>query len=143
MNTNQVREKNHLAFLRFSLTGVVFTILGPGLFWLAYPLGPLLAVAMAESAVHTIRFLAYQKVVFPAHKGYRVSPRRYILSALPVSLTGVISVALLRNRLDRTTLTLTSTVIAVVAGFLWSRFVYSMRIKNNKAGALQSSQKTA
>lgn len=125
MTVENKRESGRSAFLRFGLSGVVFTILGPGLFWLAYPLGPFVAVAVAELLVHAVRFTTFRTLVFPARKGYRVSLQRYVLSALPVSLTGVIVVALFRNRLDRTTLTLTGVVIALVVGFVWSRFVYS------------------
>lgn len=108
---------------------MVFTLLGPGLFWLAYPLGPFRAVALAEMATHTVRFLTFRILVFPAHKGYRVSLRRYVLSALPVSLTGLASVALLQNHLDRTTLTLTGALIAVLVGFLWSRYVFALPVR--------------
>jgi putative flippase GtrA len=128
MTAESKRESGRRAFLRFGLSGMVFTILGPGLFWLAYPLGPFVAVAVAELLVHAVRFATFRTLVFPAHKGYRVSLQRYVLSALPVSLTGVIVVALFRNRLDRTTLTLTGAVIALVVGFVWSRFVYSQPV---------------
>lgn len=128
MNTEGGRESGRSAFARFGLSGVVFTILGPALFWLAYPLGPFVAVAVAELSVHTLRFATFRKLVFPARKGYRVSLLRYVVSALPVSLTGVIVVALFRNRLDRTSLTLTGAMIALVVGFTWSRYVYSRPI---------------
>ena len=128
MTTEGTTESGRRAFLRFGLSGVVFTILGPGLFWLAYPLGPFVAVAVAELLVHALRFAIFRKLVFPAHKGYRVSLPRYVLSALPVSLTGVIVVALFRHRLDRTTLTLTVALIALVVGFVWSRYVYSQPV---------------
>jgi putative flippase GtrA len=125
MTAESLRESGRRAFLRFSLSGVLFTILGPSLFWLAYPLGPFVAVAVAELLVHAVRFAAFRHLVFPMHRGYRVSLPRYILSALPVSLAGVLTVALFRNRLDRTTLTLTGALIALFVGFLWSRYVYS------------------
>ncbi len=128
MTADRKRESGRRAFLRFGLSGVVFTILGPALFWLAYPLGPFLALAVAELSVHIVRFATFRKLVFPAHKGYRVSLPRYVLSALPVSLAGVITVALFRHRLDRTTLTLSGVLIALVVGFLWSRFVYSQPV---------------
>ena len=134
MTSEPGRESSRQAFLRFGLTGIVFTILGPGLFWLAYPLGPLRAVALAEITVHTVRFLTFRIVVFPADKGYRVNLRRYALSALPVSLTGLASVALLQNHLDRTTLTLMGTLIAVIVGFLWSRFIYALPTQKVRSG---------
>lgn len=113
------------ALLRFGLSGVVFTILGPALFWLAYPLGPFLAVAIAELGVHSLRFLAFRTLVFPAHKGYKVNLPRYGVSALPVTLTGFLAVALLRHRLGRTELTLVGALISLVVGFVWSRYIYA------------------
>jgi len=130
-------ESARRAFLRFGLSGVVFTILGPSLFWLAYPLGPLVAIAVAELSVHAIRFATFRKLVFPAHKGYRVSLARYVVSALPITCAGFASVALLRNHLDRTSLTLVGVLISLLMGFVWSRFVYSqpvMREENLRPG---------
>jgi putative flippase GtrA len=134
MIAKEARESGRSAFLRFGLSGVVFTILGPSLFWLAYPLGPFVAVAVAELSVHALRFATFRMVVFPAEKGYRVSLPRYVVSALPVSLTGLIVVALFRNRLDRTALTLTGALIALVVGFVWSRYVYSRPVAKRATG---------
>jgi putative flippase GtrA len=128
MTAEGTRENGRSTFLRFGLSGVVFTILGPALFWLVYPLGPFAAVAVAELVVHALRFGIFRKLVFPAQLGYRVSLPRYVLSALPVSLAGVVTVAVFRNRLDRTTLTLTGAIIALVVGFVWSRYVYSQPV---------------
>ena len=125
MTAEGTRDSGRRALLRFGLSGVVFTILGPALFWLVYPLGPFVAVAVAEFLTHTVRFITFRQLVFPAHKGYRVNVQRYVISALPVSLAGVLTVAVFSNRLDRTTLTLTVALIAMVVGFIWSRYVYS------------------
>jgi putative flippase GtrA len=133
MNTEKMGESGSRAFLRFGLSGVVFTMLGPSLFWLAYPLGPFVAVALSELLVHAVRFAVFRAVVFPAHRGYRVSLPRYVLSALPVTLTGLLSVALLHNRLDRTALTLTTAVIAILVGFIWSRYVYTRPATRHQA----------
>jgi putative flippase GtrA len=127
MNIRPIRESARQAFLRFGLTGVVFTILGPFLFWLSYPLGPFMAVAVAELTVHSIRFLVFRSIVFPKTKGYKVNLPRYIISALPVTIACFVTVALLRHRLDRTALTLFTALIALVVGFLWSRSVYAWR----------------
>lgn len=116
---------NKATFLRFGLTGIVFTILGPSIFWLAYPIGPLVAVLVAEIMVHTLRFFTFRMLVFPAGMGYKVNLPRYLISALPVSLTGFLTVAFLRYRLDRTSLTLVGAVISVTVGFLWSRYIYA------------------
>lgn len=113
------------SFIRFGLTGIVFTILGPSLFWLAYPLGPLVAIGIAEVSIHMLRYAVFREFVFPRNRGYRVSVPRYIASALPVTITGLISVALLQHQVGRLPLTLINAFLAVVVGFLWSRYVYS------------------
>ena len=118
-------------FTRFFVSGIVFTILGPCLFWLAYPLGPFLAAALAEMAVHSVRFFVFKKFVFPANMGYRISFPRYLVSALPLTLTGLLSVAFFKTILDRTALTLVSALISVMVGFLWSRFVYSQPVQRS------------
>lgn len=125
MSTNPVLEGRRPAFMRFSLAGLGFTILGPSLFWLAYPLGPFLAIAVTELSVHILRFFVFKKIVFPVHRGYTVTVQRYVVSALPVSLAGIATVAVLRDRLDRLSLTFAIALMAVVVGFLWSRFVYA------------------
>lgn len=133
MKNRPIRERRREAFFRFGLTGIVFTFLGPFLFWLSYPLGPFLAVTIAEISVHTIRFFTFRALVFPTHKGYKVNVTRYIVSALPVTLTCFASVALFRNRLDRTSLTIITALIAVGVGFLWSRSVYSWRPEKRRS----------
>jgi hypothetical protein len=49
---------------------------------------------------------------------------RYIVSVIPTTLTNILLVAILRNLLGRTTLTLLIALFSVSVGFLWSRFVY-------------------
>ena len=124
MSAEITNESGRRAFYRFGLSGVFFTILGPVLFRLAYPLGPFVAFAMAELLTHAVRFITFQRFVFPAKKNYQVNLRRYVVSALPTSILGLLIVILLRNVLDRTMLTLSGTVIAVGVGFVWSRFIY-------------------
>ena len=115
--------KRH-AFLRFSFSGAVFTILGPTLFWLAYPLGAYAALFIAEIFTHSVRFFLFRAFIFPAQKGYHVSLSRYAVSALPLTVISFASVGILKNMLPRTSLTLVSTLITLVLGFAWSRFVY-------------------
>jgi Na+/H+ antiporter NhaB len=64
-------------------------------------------------------------LVFPVERGYKVNLPRYLISALPVSLAGFLTVAFFRYRLDRTALTLVAAVISVTVGFLWSRYIYA------------------
>ena len=127
MSTDHTLRKDKKdSFLRFIASGLVFTILGPGLFWLGYPLGPFIALAIAETTVHIARLMAFKMIVFPAHKGYRVNLGRYVTTALPVSLTGLAIVATLRNKVDRNSLTLIGSIVSMSIGFVWNRFIYSL-----------------
>ena len=94
-------------------------------------MGPFLAATLAEVAIHSVRFFTFRSFVFPAAMGYHVSIPRYLVSALPLTLTGFVSVALFRTVLDRTALTLVSAFISVVVSFLWSRFVYSQPVQRS------------
>lgn len=130
MRADTISESGFRSFLRFALSGVFFTILGPSLFWLAYPLGPLFAVALSEFAAHSLRFITFRRFVFPAKKGYRVSLKRYVLSALPISLLAFVAVIVLHDRLDRTMITLSISTMALVVGFMLSRYVYKKPLIN-------------
>ena len=118
--------RRNSAFIRFCLSGIFFTTLGPGLLWLSYPLGAFVAVAISESLAHSLRFVSFRWFVFPVSKGYNVTAMRYILSAVPISLANLLTVAILRNQIDRTTLSFSVELISVSLGFLWSRFVYTL-----------------
>jgi len=131
VTTDERFESGHHALLRFGLSGIVFTILGPMIFWLTYPLGPIAAVAVTELTVHAMRFGAFRMLVFPARKGYRVNLARYVLSALPMTCTGFASVALLHNHLSRTELTVAGTLITVLVSFVWTRFIYKHPVMPN------------
>jgi putative flippase GtrA len=122
--------KRNNSFIRFCLSGVFFTTLGPGLLWLAYPLGAFLAVGISELLAHSLRFVSFRWFVFPASKGYKVTAKRYLLSAVPVSLANLLTVTFLRNQLDRTTLTFSVVLISLSVGFVWSRFVYTVPRSN-------------
>ena len=111
-------------FTRYGLSGIIFTLLGPGIFWLAYPAGPLLALVIAEASCHVLRYLSFRHLVFPRGHGFHVSVLRYIVAAIPTTLTNIMMVAIFRNLLGRTTLTLLIALLSVSVGFLWSRFVY-------------------
>ena len=111
-------------FTRYGLSGVVYTLLGAGIFWLVYPAGPFLVLGIAEGNCHLLRYLSFRYLVFPRSHGFHVSVPRYIVAAIPTTLTGIVVVAISRNLLGRTTLTLLLALFTVSVGFLWSRFVY-------------------
>jgi len=118
--------KRHNSFMRFCLSGVFFTTFGPGLLWLAYPLGAFIAVGISELLAHSLRYASFRWFVFPASRGYKVTASRYLLSAIPISLANLLTVTFLRNQLDRTTLTLAVVLISISVGFVWSRFIYTL-----------------
>ena len=126
--TNKKKEMEIKLLSRFGISGLIFTFLGPFLFWLAYPLGPLYAVIIADVLVHAIRFLSFKKFVFKKAEGYTVSVINYVISAMPITFLSLIIVSLLKGRLDRTMLTIVSTFIIIVISFSWSRFVYSRNV---------------
>jgi hypothetical protein len=111
-------------FTRYGLSGIVFTLLGPGILWLVYPAGPFVALAIAELSCHTLRYLSFRYLVFPRGHGFHVSVPRYIVAAIPTILTNILLVAIFRNLVERTTLALIVALVSVSVGFLWSRFVY-------------------
>lgn len=111
-------------FTRYGLNGLVFALLGPAVFWLLYPLGPLYAWVLAESGCHLLRYVSFRWLVFPEHRGYRVSAGRYLLAWAPTALLGFLTVALLRERLDRTQLTLAGAVITLAVGYLINSLIY-------------------
>lgn len=123
-------------FTRYGLSGVVFTLLGPGIFWLAYPAGPFLALAIADASCHVLRYLAFRYLVFPRSHGFHVSVLRYIVAAIPTTLTGIVVVAIFGNLLGRTTLTLLVALFSVSVGFLWSHFVYKQPQGDEKQNKL-------
>lgn len=128
MSIEEIVEKRRVAFMRFGFCGLVFTVLGPALFWFAYPLGSLVAVIFAELSAHSLRYLIFRSIVFPVKKGYRVNLSRYLASALPVTIVCVVAVGLLSNTLNRTELTLTGSILSLLLGFFWSRYIYTKPI---------------
>lgn len=118
-------DKGRFALLRYTITGISFTILSSIIFWVCYPLGPLVAATINECVIHIVRYSLFRLLVFPAHKGYIVSPARYLISVLPVSISGFIIVAVFRYGLSRTMLTLTLALMSIVIGFIWSRYIYT------------------
>ena len=110
---------------RYSLNGLLFAAMGPAVFWLLYPLGPLTAWLLAEAGCHLLRFISFRLVVFPGDRGFLVSPRRYLIAMCPLTLIGLLTVALLRDHLDRTQLTLFGAAISLSLGYLINRLIYS------------------
>lgn len=75
-------------------SGVVFTLLGPLILWLAYRDGPFLALAIAEIDCHLVIYLSLRHLVYPRSHGFHVSVQRYILAAIPTALINIVMVAI-------------------------------------------------
>lgn len=103
---------------------MVFALLGPVVFWLLYPLGPIRAWLLAEVGCHLLRYASFRWLVFPQHHGFTVSIARYLIAWAPTALVGLLTVALLRGRLDRTQLTLVGAVISFLVGFVLNTLIY-------------------
>jgi putative flippase GtrA len=120
-------------FGRYGISGVAFTLIGPSLFWLAYPAGPLLAWAFAELSCHILRYTSFRLFVFPRRHGYRVSVPRYLVSIMPTSMSTLALVGLLGRVLSRNMLTLCAAVVSVTVGFVWSHYIYTTQSDSSKS----------
>ena len=114
-------------FIRYGLSGVVYTLLGAGIFWLVYPAGPFLALGIAEVSCHVVMYLSLRHFVFPIGHGFHVSVPRYIATEIPTTITNVLLVVIFRILAGRTSLTLLIALFSVSVEFLWNRFVYKQR----------------
>lgn len=112
------------AFTRYGINGLVFSLLGPALFWMLYPLGAMPAWLLAEASCQLLRFASFHSLIFPRRLGYHVSILRYLTAIMPTSLTGLMVVAILQNHLNRTELTLTGATITTTIGFLVSHSIF-------------------
>lgn len=112
-------------FGRYGISGLAFTLIGPSLFWLAYPAGPFFAWAFAEVSCHIMRFTTFRYFVFPRRKGYRVSIPRYLVSIMPTSLSTLALVGALGSVLSRNALALAATLVSATVGFLCSNYIYA------------------
>jgi hypothetical protein len=129
---------------RYGLNGLAFTALGPALFWLLYPIGPIAAWAITEATCHAFRFLSFKHVVFPSGRGYQVTIWRYAASATPTAVAGFLMVALLKESLGRILLTAVTSVVVIGLGFCLSQFAYMARGSQRggrTSGCLEPSRK--
>jgi hypothetical protein len=124
---------NSHAFTRYGLSGIVFTILGPSIFWLAYPMGAFLALGIAEATCHILRYFSFRLLVFPKSQGYRVSIPRYIISIVPTIMAGAVTVAMFKDVISRTELTALGAATSLIVGYAWSTFVYKQKISTKRS----------
>ena len=58
-----------------------------------------MSLAIAETSCHVLRYLTFRHLVFPRSHGFHVSVPRYIVAAIPTTLTNIVIVAIFRNLL--------------------------------------------
>ncbi len=107
------------------MSGVVFTIFGPTLFWLLYPLGPMLGLAISISIAHTSRYFVFRAFVFTRNQGYRVSPLRYLMSICPAVFAEFLVTSLTHRIFSRTIVVALAAGVAVCIGYLSSKYIFA------------------
>jgi hypothetical protein len=123
---------NSHSFTRYGLNGIAFTILGPALFWLAYPMGAFIALGIAEATCHVLRYFSFRFLVFPKSQGYQVSIGRYIISIVPTLTAGAVTVALFKGVIGRTELTVLGAATSLIVGYAWSTFLYKQKVSTRR-----------
>ena len=112
---------------RYTLCGAVCSVVGPGLFWLLFPIGTILAVSIADIAVHSLRFTLFKYYVYRSDPHYAINKRRYICAILPVSALTMGVAKISAAYFDRTAVTILSTLTAILAGYVWNTVVFRSR----------------
>lgn len=109
-------------YARFLLTGAVFTLAGPALFYgMALNLAPLLASLLTEISMHSARCVLYNRFVFSsAGSGIRT----YLTAAVPLSLINFGLVFFLQRLLPLWQIAVLIGLQGATLGYLWSRVCY-------------------
>ena len=110
---------------RYLISGAVFTIFGPTLFWLLYPLGAIFGLAVSVSVTHTARYFVFRTFVFTRSQGYRVSPLRYLMSICPAVFAEFLVTSLTHRIFTRTIVVALAAGVAVCIGYLSSKYIFS------------------
>ena len=110
---------------RYLISGVVFTILGPTLFWLLYPFGAMLGLAVSITVAHTARYFVFRVFVFTRNQGYRVSPFRYLMSICPAVLAEFLVTSLTYRLFSRTVVVALATGFSICIGYLSGKYIFS------------------
>jgi len=109
-------------YARFLLTGVAFTLAGPGFFYiLALSMAPLLASFLTEISMHSARCMIYNRFVFSS-AGTRI--RTYLTAAVPMSLINLGLVFVLQHYFPLWQIACIIGLQGATIGYLWSRFCY-------------------
>ena len=110
---------------RYFISGIVFTVFGPTLFWLLYPLGAMLGLSVSISVAHTARYFVFRVFVFSRNQGFRVSPLRYLMSICPAVLAELLVTSLTYRFFTRTVVVVLPTGVSICIGYLSSKYIFS------------------
>ena len=104
---------------KYILWGIMFTLIGPCLFWILFPVGPVASAFITETTVHTIRYNVYKRNVFSNKELYDVTVMKYIKACIPVTAGNICFVGLLSLiTKDRTQITILATGFGIVLGII-------------------------
>ncbi len=118
------------SLVKYLANGIFFTLFGPSVFWLAYPLGPIMSLIVSDLVVHFLRFYSFKVFVFRSQAGFSVTPLGYLLSLLPLLLIRLLIIDYLYHTYNRTSLTILLTVISILLGFIFSVSIFRVRKTN-------------
>ena len=114
--------------IKYSISGLFFTILLPIIFWFYYPFGTIVAVFGTDLTIHLLRYIVHKKIVFINRDIYHVTKLGYVLSILPMTIIRYILVEVTSNKLDRSEITILLTIVSVLGGYCISSIVYRLRL---------------
>ncbi len=119
------------SLVKYLANGIFFTFFGPSVFWLAYPLGPIMSIIVSDSVVHLLRFYSFKAFVFRRKAGFSVTPLGYLLSLLPLLAIRLLIIHSLYYSYDRNSLTILMAVISITLGFVFSASIFKVRKTNH------------
>ena len=121
------RRFTHKRLLPYTINGIIFTLIGPYVFWMLYPLGPFLSVFTTDFLLHLCRFNSFKYFVFKSSSGYQVTITSYLSVILPVFILRLAIIQIFHPSFSRTILTILLTAITILSGFIFSQIAFKLR----------------
>tara|TARA_B100001248_G_C27085066_1_gene320094 strand:+ start:75 stop:470 length:396 start_codon:yes stop_codon:yes gene_type:complete len=110
--------------IRYIFSGISFTIAGPGLFvLLALYIPPMIAIIIADTLIHTLRFSIITRWVFRSRIN-KNSIYAYLKATIPISISNFILVSLLVPLFGSFIVALLVVIFSSTIGFIWNKFCY-------------------
>ena len=127
--------------VRYLLSGSVFTALGPLVLWILLPLGATTAYIAGEVTLHYLRSRVHKTYIFRNRTCYTVTTGRYLIATAPVSVAGLVLISSIKTFASREMIVVCVGAFNMVAGYLWSGFIYSQRRFSRETGSNKASTK--